>query len=412
MISLSNFIHFLHYALYVNVIVITICHCSSPETPVSVNEITDNHESQDSKVFVSGTKELLASNNLGGNSMDGAAIDIDGDDDIDLIIAKEFERNVILINNGQGVLNDESNQRFPNVRRDSEDIATGDFDNDGDVDIIFVSEDDETNEYYINNGGATFSDQSHLLTLKGVSNAVETFDVNNDSFLDLVIGNRGQNYCLINDGTGRFSDETENRIPFDRSTTQDLEVGDLDGDGDLDIVEANEDFNRILINDGSGVFSDQSSDRIASVNDQTREVDLGDIDNDGDLDIFFSNVNFGGRGNPQNRLLINDGRGYFNEITDEALPSSQFATVDSDFHDFNKDGHLDILVGNRFNGTDMMVLINNGNNQFDDQSEDYLHTLNIYPFDFQLADFNNDGLTDIYLCNFRGGDEILIRSAR
>ncbi len=272
--------------------------------------------------LVTGTN--LMSSGLGGNSMDGQAIDIDNDGDMDMIIAREFQSNIILINDGIGLLKDESSTRFPSNVHDSEDIAIADFDNDGDMDIIFVSEDDQTNEYYRNNGDATFEDVSLLIPVTGTTNAVETGDFNNDGLPNLLLGNAGQNFMLINDGSGGFRDETSNRLPSNTFTTQDVELADIDGDGDVDILEGNETFNRLLINDGSGVYSDESSTRLPLVNDQTREADLGDLDNDGDLDIFFANVDFGGFGDPQNRLLINDGSGIFSEATSQ-IPASKFS---------------------------------------------------------------------------------------
>ncbi len=382
--------------------------CNSSSDNSSTQQPPPNNQTP---AFNNASQTNLNSSNLGNNSMDGEALDIDNDGDIDLILAMEFRRNVILINDGTGVLNDESNARFPNTVHDSEDIAIADYDKDGDLDIIFVSEDDETNEYYKNNGDATFSNASNLLKVTGTSNVVETADFNNDGYADLLIGNRGQNFLLINDGTGEFNDETATRLPGGTATTQDLEVKDVNGDTHLDIIEGNETNNRILINNGSGVFTDESSTRLPDVNDQTREVELADIDNDGDLDLFFANVDFGGIGNPQNRLLLNDGAGVFSEITGTGVPQSAFRTVGATFFDINGDGYVDLLSGNRFNNLSNLVLINDKNNKFNDSTSDYFPQLSVYPFDFVLADFNKDGLTDIYFCNFQGNDILLLRTA-
>ncbi|MEO1052751.1 MAG: VCBS repeat-containing protein [Bacteroidota bacterium] len=359
------------------------------------------------KPFKNVSSSHLKSSSLGGNTMDAQIVDIDRDGDLDVILAIEFGPNVILINDGTGVLSDESDARLPKTNHDSEDIAVGDFDGDGDLDVIFVSEDDQTNEFYRNKGNGFFENVNGAIPVSGTSNAVETADLNRDGHLDLIIGNAGQNVILINDGTAVFVDQTKERLPVNTFTTQDVGLGDVDGDGDLDLLEGNETFNRLLINDGNGFFTDETSSRLPVVNDQTREADFGDVDNDGDLDILFANVDFGGFGNPQNRLLINDGKGFFSEITAQSLPFSDFRTVDADFVDINKDGHMDILSGNRFNGNEMMVLVNDGNLNFEDRTTAFFPDLNIYPFDFQMADFNGDGLDDIYLCGFRGADVLL-----
>ena len=81
--------------------------------------------------------------------------------------------------------------------------------------------------------------------------------------------------------------------------------------------------------------------------------------------------------------------------------------MDSDFIDIDEDGDLDLLCGNRFNGPEMMVLINDDNGKFVDLTASFLPELNCYPFDFQTADFNGDGKKDIYICGFRGPDILL-----
>ncbi|MBO3697394.1 VCBS repeat-containing protein [Roseivirga sp. E12] len=346
-----------------------------------------------------------------GNTMDGHSIDIDGDGDIDIVLAMEFQMNKILINDGTGKLIDESEDRFPSARHDSEDIAIADFDNDGDLDIVFVSEDDQVNEFYQNVGNAQFKAISILDRFRGTSNAVEAYDFNNDGYTDLLIANAGQNFLLINQSGNVFIDETAERLDANTYTTQDVELADIDNDGDMDILEANEAHNRILINDGNGFFEDQTKSRLPQLEDQTREVELGDIDNDGDLDIHFSNVDFGGFGNPQNRLLRNDGNGIFSEAT-ELLPVSDFRTVDADFVDLNNDGFLDILTGNRFNGPEQIVLINQSGRGFVDTTDQYFPSLNMYPFDFQIADYNGDGELDIFICGFRGPDKLLFHKAK
>lgn len=339
------------------------------------------------------------------NSMDGEAVDIDEDGDMDIIIACEFCPNILLINDGTGVLTDESDNRLPRTNHDSEDIAVADFDHDGDLDIIFVSEDDQVNEYFENTGNDRF-EVGDPFPLNGTSNAIQTTDLNQDGYPDLIIGNAGQNYILINK-SGVFEDETQSRLPVNSFTTQDLALADIDQDGDPDLIEANETFNRVLINDGNGIFTYEEA-RLPHVDDQTRDVEVGDVDGDGDLDIFFSNVDFGGIGDPQNRLLLNDGLGFFSEAT-SLLPLSDFRTVDANFSDLDMDGDLDLIVGNRFNGQVMMTLINGDDSQFTDETGNWIPEMEVYTFDFQEADFNGDGKIDLYLCNFRGQDRLLFR---
>lgn len=344
-----------------------------------------------------------------GRSMDAKPADIDMDGDLDLIVTGEWSYNLILINDGQGKFTDETIGRLPLKRRDSEDIAIGDFDDDGDIDIIFVSEDDQINEYYLNDGKGHFTDHSYLLPVTGKSNAVISFDINNDGLLDLIIGNDGINFCLINTSHNRWV-ESPDRIPASEKTTQDLEIGDIDGDGDLDLICGNEDDNEIWINNGQGYFTDETANRI-NINMgawETREADLGDVDGDGDLDLYLANVNFRKDKDSQNRLFLNDGSGKFNDATAMNLPSEKMHSVDGDFVDFDGDGDLDVITGNGF-GNSFEFYANDGNGKFTNVTTTVLPaSVRGDGIDIEAADFNGDGLLDLYFCNFLGSDLLLL----
>lgn len=371
-------------------------------------------------------KDVSASNipadNLGGNSMDAKAADLDNDGDLDLVIAVEFSRNKILINDGGGNFTDESTNRLPAKDYDSEDIAIADFNSDGSPDLFFVSEDNQENEYYFNNGDGTFRDVSDRIPVTGTSNAVVTTDINGDGFPDLFIGNNGPNVVLVNDGSGFFSNQSNSRLPGTNDITQDLALGDTDGDGDLDLVVGNEDGNRLLINDGNGFFVDRTQTRLPllSAIEETREVDFADIDGDNDLDLYFANVTlFQSGNNAQDRLLTNQG-GNFTDVTQSQLPSQNTNTLDADFFDIDRDGDFDVVSGDfgtldgetgNYTGNNFAkVFINDGSGFYSDQ------TLTYFPkdfspkvVDFEIADFNGDGLFDIYVANFRSKDVLLIQ---
>ncbi len=344
-----------------------------------------------------------------GKSMDAKPADLDGDGDPDLLVANEWGYNVLLINDGQGRFSDESDKRLPLKRHDSEDVAVADFDDDGDLDIIFVSEDDQVNEYYLNDGQGFFKDHSHQLPLTGKSNAVLTLDVNQDGFPDLLIGNDGPNFCLLNDGKGHWTPAPD-RIPTSSKTTQDLEAGDIDGDGDLDIINGNEDGNEIWINDGKGNFTDQTKQLIKADMSawESREADFGDVDGDGDLDLFFANVNFRQDKNNQNRLLLNDGKGHFTDVSAIHLPSEKMHSVDGDFIDLDRDGDLDIVTANSF-GNSFEFYLNDGKGKFTKETDGIKPpSIKGDGIDIEAADFNGDGKVDLYLCNFMGRDMLLL----
>ncbi|MFN7116054.1 MAG: FG-GAP repeat domain-containing protein [Saprospiraceae bacterium] len=233
-----------------------------------------------------------------GQSMDVRAADLDQDGDLDIILANEFQPNTLLFNDGTGKFTNVSASNLPQTVRDSEDVAVADFDGDGDLDLIFCSEDDinfgitPTHEYYLNDGTGKFTSAPFQFP-DSEANAVLAMDVNKDGAMDVIFGNKGQNTLFINRGDGTFVNETATRLPLINRTTQDLAFADIDGDSDLDLFAGNENGNLLLLNNGAGIFTDVTATRLpAGVNMETRKVTFGDVDNDGDADVFLANVGF------------------------------------------------------------------------------------------------------------------------
>ena len=362
------------------------------------------------------TQSNLPFKDLQRLSMDAGVADLDQDGDLDILIANEHRPNILLINNGKGFFTNESEKRIPQVNHDSEDIGIADFDGDGDLDIVVVSEDDKVNELYLNNGNGTFTDAGDRIPVTGTSNSVVVFDLNNDGAPDILIGNNGQNNALINDGKGHFKDETKERLGEFIDVTQDLTLGDVDGDGDQDLLIGNEDNNRVMINDGKGFFKDESAQRLKYRNspEETREVDVADIDGDGDLDILYGNVQAFVQGAVrQNRLLLNDGKGFFTDITESHLPKDDNRCFGVAFLDIDGDGDEDIMTGNtngaRFGGdTPFSVYLNDGKGKFTDATGTLLpENIKGRGFDIDFMDFNGDGVNDLFLSN-RGSQDFLL----
>ncbi len=350
--------------------------------------------------------DLLPSIGAMDQSMDVKAADINGDGLSDIILANEFQQNTILINSvDQGFTKLVPNP-FTTINHDSEDVIVADFTGDGELDIIFCSEDDvnlgriNVHEYYIGDGSGSFTMSSYRFP-DSEANAVIAADINNDGNLDVLFGNNGRIGCFINNGSGIFTDES-NRFPVVNRTTQDLHAFDTDGDGDIDVFEGNENGNVLYVNTGDGQYVD-ASDNLPTLNIETRKVSSGDIDNDGDLDVFLSNVQFIPGRDIQNRLLLNDGGGVFTDVSDHQLPIDGFHTIDGIFVDVDDDTDMDIVVANVFGGP-INVYRNDGTGSFSDGTAEILG--NNYVFDALGVinhDLNNDGREDLYFCDRNTG---------
>ena len=344
---------------------------------------------------------------LRNNTMDIETADIDADGDPDLVLAMEFKPNIILINDGSGKFTNESSARLPQVVHDSEDIAIADFDRDGDLDIVFVSEDDRVHEYYLNNGKGFFTDNSARFPITSVANAVDVADFDKDGDADLVLGNDGQDLFLVNDGKGNFTDESRTRMPVDQAVTQDVQSADLDADGDLDLILGNEDGNRLYLNDGKAVFTDATNGRLPLANEETRKIRLADVDGDKDLDAFVCNVDFGKQKDKSDRLLINNGKGVFKDETAARFKAfNDLHTGDVGFADLDGDKDVDLVIATVFGGY-LQICLNDGKGNFTEVTDKvFKQRVNGEAISVEVKDLNQDGKPDIYFGMFRSADRL------
>ena len=342
---------------------------------------------------------------LAGPCMNAAAGDADGDGDLDLALAMELAPKVLLLNDGWGRFSDAS-AKLPRSIHDSEDVAFADFDGDHDLDLVFVSEDDRKDELFLNDGTGRFSDESSRLLPDDVSNALVVLDLNGDGAPDLLTGNIGTDRALINDGSGRFRDETATRWRQGtaESRTQDLEAFDADGDGDLDVAVANEGQNQLYLN-ASGMLVDVTATNLPREDDESREIRAADFDGDGDLDMVVANVRFVLREPELDTLLLNDGKGVFTSAPEDWQPhAGDHSNFTIQAHDVDDDGDVDIIAPNTLFGPaagDYRVLLNNGSVRFTVAHPDAVLPVSAdgNGFDVEVADFDGDGHKDLFLCN-------------
>jgi hypothetical protein len=378
---------------------------------VIAQELVSDPAPADGDTYFTVVAESLPADVVKAPSMDATLIDLDGDDDLDVILCVEFGPNVVLLNDGIGGFAGIT-RAFGAYAHDTEDAAVADFNGDGAPDVVFVSEDTEANEYHVGDPtGFGFVDNSASFPVEGVSNAVEAFDADGDGDLDLAIGNDGRNALLLNDGFGVFSDVTATNLPEADDVTQDIQAGDIDGDGDIDLIVANEGRNRVLVNSGDGVFRDDSESKLQfrEAPEVTRQAALIDVDDDGDLDVYFANTPWAPGADARDRLLMNNGVGVFVDETEQRLPGKVQTSLDAVAADVNGDGAVDI-VSARFLPLGVTVLINMGDGRFVDETTLYVPAgLPGLATDVEVADIDGLGAMDVYVASWSDvGDRLLL----
>lgn len=344
------------------------------------------------------------------NSMDVETGDLDSDGDLDIILAGEGQANIILFNDGGGRFLQEKvlETKYPlqnpkHTGEDSEDIALTDFDQDGDLDILFASEDTPHHELLWNNGVGEFTPAEYDFPKNVPANAVAVWDANQDDFPDVLFGNLGQNELYINQGNGTFRLDQTGIFPENKDHTQDLKLVDIDQDGDLDILEGAEKGGSNLYVFENGKFIEKSEVFPDLTKYECRKVVLADINNDGREDIFFCHVGWNPMMNPQNLLFLNEGNLQFTNATEEYLEKDNLITLDAVFLDLNQDGKLDLLTANGFGMDNLKVYLRKGNRFVKTENfwESYNNETSI---SLKVADWNQDGQKDIYVGNTRAGD--------
>ncbi len=282
-------------------------------------------------------------------------------------------------------------------------IAAGDFDDDGDVDLVVSSTNFDLDGAPVilleNDGDARFSIGTELdVRTRPGSIAVEDFD--DDGNLDLAIALTGSDEVavLLGVGGGQFL----NAVRFATGDSPvHIAAGDLNGDGLIDLVTANEedDSLSVLLNAGDGSFLDEVNVNVRILDggpgrSEPNAVVIGDFDGDGLGDIAAT---LGAR--DQVVILLNDGISEFNTITllvDVGDVPSGIAAGDVDGDDV-----LDLVAVNSI-GDSLHVLIGDGAGEF--AAGDAIDTGN-GATDVALADLDGDGDLDIATAN-REGDNV------
>ncbi|MHC4250349.1 MAG: FG-GAP repeat domain-containing protein, partial [Planctomycetota bacterium] len=287
---------------------------------------------------------------------------------------------------------------------DTNHVAFGDVDDDGDLDLVVANFNFQTNLLYLNNGTANPFNGVTGTNIAGggqSSTWVALGDMDGDGDLDLVVGNwQGTNTIVLNNGTADpFNGATNTAISADVDGTQSVALGDVDGDGDLDVVFGN--FiggrNRLHLNNGTAdPFNGVTGTDITTDEHDTLGVALADVDGDGDLDLIAGNDN------GANRLYLNNGTADpFNGVTGSDITADTNRTSSVSLGDMNGDGHLDLVAGS-WGGVNRLYLNNGTADPFNGVSGSNITSDAVDTHKVALGDLDGDGDLDVVVANMVG----------
>jgi len=301
--------------------------------------------------------------------------DINGDGRVDILFANGGnyrtpgtpELNRVFLNNGPGNAFTDATEAVlgstPDLARV---IKVRDVSGDGNPDIIVGTTYQTQSRLYLGDGSGNFTEvtSTNLPQIPASVGDIAVGDVDGDGDLDLVVAdwgagnpqtNRGGRTMLwLNDGTGVFTDATATKMPDVLVRfSWDLELVDVDNDYDLDVLVSCKSCTGSFLfhNDGSGVFTDASSRLPQFTNNY--EFEAMDVDGDGYLDL--ATINDGP--NLREHIFLADGAGGFTDGTATWFPASANLGEDDNmvvWLDADSDGDADFLIGS-LSGADRLL---------------------------------------------------------
>jgi len=261
-------------------------------------------------------------------------------------------------NNGNRTFTEQTSIALPGVSMGS--VAWGDYDNDGYVDILLTgSSTTYITKIFHNNGNNTFTELTGV-SLTGVYNSsVAWGDYDNDGDLDILLtgdtGSARVSKIYRNNGDNTFTEQTG--IPFIGVSDGSVAWGDYDNDGFLDILLTGDTgsarVSKVYRNNGDNTFTEQTGILLTGV--FNGSVAWGDYNNDGYLDILLTGRT-GSIG--VSKIYRNNGNNTFTEQTRILLSGVYYGSAA--WGDYDNDGNLDILLTGNSNSTRICkVYLNN-----------------------------------------------------
>jgi hypothetical protein len=288
-------------------------------------------------------------------------------------------------------------------------IVVGDFNNDGHVDLAVTSRVDATVTVLLGNGKGQFTEAAGSpITVGANTQALKIGDFNNDGNLDLVVANGDDDSLsiLLGVGDGTFTQPNPpislgpaggqlTSFPFF------IAVADFNSDNNADLAVVMGRTNNVILleGNGDGTFTPFASSPITLPEEKGFcPIVAADFNGDGkvDLAVAFFGQPYSATGPVY--ILLGDGHGTFTPVSQAPVGGGPFAMVALDY---NGDGITDLAVANSSVGANppngsVTILKGKGDGTF---STFATIPVGLIPNDVVSADFNGDGHPDLAVPN-------------
>lgn len=295
-------------------------------------------------------------------------------------------------------------------------VATGDFNEDANPDVVTANNAGSVSLMLGNGGGGFGLASGWPMGTAGTNpQSIVVADFNGDDHLDAAASNRSSNNVsvFLGDGDGGVL-PAGGGVPASPSTYAVgadgpfyIDKGDFNDDDIVDLVTANQVSNNVslLIGAGDGTFSPASGSPFA-VGDRPRGLAVGDVNDDGDDDVVSADFTDPRGAIGTVTVLLGNGAGDL-AAAGPAIPVGQnprWVTLG----DFDEDGDPDIAAANAFTNTDngcpcadnVTILLGAGDGTFAEADDSpYSTGADTGPFAIGTADLDGDGHLDLATAN-------------